>query len=282
MVIIIRLMGGVGNQMFQYALGKVMALSLNRKLVIETGLLKGTKLSSGITPRNFDLDIFNIDLEFFDLDLHVKKNDKVYSIDEIGFRYDPNLFELIKSINHSVMLTGYWQSYKYLEIFNNVIKTDFTIKAPLINHWEELSKQILSTESIMLNVRRTDYLQKLHYHGVVTKKYLQKAISLVKTKIPDPYFFIFSDDINWCKENIGLKRNIFFVDEKYYDNKYQFYLKLMTLCKHFILSNSSFAWWSAYLGAGSKSIVILPKEWFKVDINTTDLTPVSWIKLSMY
>ena len=275
-------MGGVGNQMFQYALGRVMALSLNRKLVIETSMLKATKLDTGITQRNFDLDIFNIDLEFFDLNIHVKKNEKVYSISELGFEHDPNLIELIKSINHSVILTGYWQSYKYLETFSNIIKTDFKIKSQLINHWEELSKQILSTESVMLNVRRSDYLLKLDYHGVVTKRYLQKAISLIKSKVLHPYFFIFWDDINWCKENIGLKSNIFFVDEKYYDEKYQFYLKLMTLCKHFILSNSSFAWWSAYLGAGTESIVISPKEWFKVDINTSDLTPASWIKLSMY
>jgi len=282
MIIIIRLLGGVGNQMFQYALGRVLSLALNRQLFIETSLLEAAKSTPGFTARNFDLDMFDIRLDLLNIEKHIKVDDKIYSITEKSFEYDENLFELVKTIDHPVMLSGHWQSYKYLELFNKTIKKDFKLNLKLTEHWLELSRLISSTESVMINVRRTDYLLKQDYHGVVTNQYLTAAINIIKTKITNPYFFIFSDDITWCKENIPLSSNIFFVDNKYYDEKYQRYLQLMCSCNHFILSNSSFAWWSAYLGSGKKSIVIAPKEWFTVDINTRDLTPKSWIRLSMY
>src|SRR5690606_984256 len=144
----------------------------------------------------------------------------------------------------------------------------------------ELLHTIKSTESIMLNVRRGDYLQKLDYHGVVNKKYIEKSIAIMKDYHSNAFFFIFSDDIPWCLANIVERKNIFFLDESFYDPKYENYFMLMRSCKHFIISNSTFCWWAAWLSENPRKIVIAPKDWFATDkLNADDLIPPSWIQL---
>jgi hypothetical protein len=116
------------------------------------------------------------------------------------------------------------------------------------------------------------------FHGVMGNDYIMRAVDIIESKIENPTYFIFSDDVEWCKENIHLK-NMKIVDHSYAGEKFNYYLQLMISCKHFIIPNSSFAWWSAWLNTNSDKIVIAPKNWFNVDIDTSDLIPDNWIRI---
>lgn len=138
--------------------------------------------------------------------------------------------------------------------------------------------KIKSSNSVLLNVRRTDYLN-THYHGVMDKEYLEKGIEIIKSKIEKPYFFLFSDDIEWCKENLKYE-DMTIVDHSYKGDRFSYYLQLMMNCKNFIIPNSSFAWWAAWLNNDDDKVVICPKNWFTDSkIDTSDLIPENWIRI---
>jgi hypothetical protein len=110
--------------------------------------------------------------------------------------------------------------------------------------------------------------------------YLEKAKKIIESKISDPHYFVFSDDIFWCEKNIKFP-NMFLVDHSYKGRKFEYYLQLMSQCKHFIIPNSTFAWWGAWLNNDNNKLVIAPSKWFtNCDINTKDLIPFkNWIRI---
>ncbi|ETZ23860.1 alpha-1,2-fucosyltransferase [Pedobacter sp. V48] len=287
-MVIVNLIGGVGNQMFQYCFGRYLSVLTNQELFLNINIY-----SAGNSDRNYDLDIFRL-TKFKDGDaekaLEYLKHSNIPAIhiNERFFHYNKDLIKslqckLIESFGNQIphlIISGYWQSEKYFRKIEGLIKEDFTFCNPLYGKWELLNKQIVHSESVMINVRRGDYLQKLDYHGVVDIDYINSAIELMNERVSNPKFFIFSDDILWCKNNIPQIENVIFVDEQYYDPKYQYYLQLMKNCKYFIISNSTFAWWSAWLAPYKNKIVIAPKKWFiSKDLNTKDLFPEKWINI---
>jgi hypothetical protein len=280
-MIILNLMGGVGNQMFQYAFGKALSVKYNLPLALDT-----TIYSSGNSNRSFDLEIFEIkDYRLTSAFAIIKSSNgrNICAVNERIFEYDSKLIQeidkfLVLEASPILVIIGYWQSCQYFEAIHKQIKIEFNQKKHFSGKWLELSKQIEMTDAVMINVRRGDYLNRLDYHGVVTVDYLNSAMRYLLRIVPTATFYVFSDDIPWCKKKLTDYQQFFFVDETYYDFKYQLYFKLMTMCKHFIISNSTFAWWSAWLGADDKSLVIYPKKWFTVPgINTKDLFPSDWI-----
>ncbi|WP_053003503.1 alpha-1,2-fucosyltransferase [Sphingobacterium sp. Ag1] len=286
-MIIVNLMGGVGNQMFQYALGRYLSVLSDQDLFLNTNIY-----DTGQSNRNFDLDIFKLskqvqgDIEKA-LDI-LSVNSPVVQLNERFFHYDLMQINQVKKLFLSksekfkphVILTGYWQSDKYFNEIEYILREDFHFNNPLYGKWSALNEEILATNSIMINIRRGDYLKKLNYHGVVDLYYINAAIKLIKERVDNPKFYVFSDDMDWCQSNIVNNENMVFVGEEYYDSKYQFYLQLMKNCKHFVISNSSFSWWSAWLSSSKNKIVIAPKKWFVVDhLDTIDLIPSDWITI---
>jgi hypothetical protein len=145
-------------------------------------------------------------------------------------------------------------------------------------HTLSLLTNIRESNSVMINVRRADYLN-TDFHGVFGMDYINSAVKIVESKVENPKYFIFSDDIEWCIENIDLP-NMTIVNHSYKGPKFSHYLQLMMNCKHFIIPNSSFAWWSACLNQNTDKIVIAPKRWFnRDDINTIDLIPDNWLRI---
>ncbi|WP_256007516.1 alpha-1,2-fucosyltransferase [Pedobacter deserti] len=276
------LKGGLGNQMFQYAFGRFISERYATPLFLNTKIY-----DEGRSNRGFDLDVFRLSKCTAGHESFIQRpviETNILFINERYFHFDPSHVEYLDTIwdikTKLIVLTGYWQSYKYFAPIENNIRFDFTLTASPADRWLRLLHLIKDSESIMINVRRTDYLLKLEYHGVVSTEYLTQAIAIIKQKIRQPKYFIFSDDIPWCRKYLGHIKEAIFVDETYYDVKYQLYFQLMTNCKHFILSNSSFCWWAAWLGATSNSIVIYPKKWFAVPhLDIKDLTPLSWTGL---
>lgn len=279
-MIIVTLMGGMGNQMFQYALGRSLSLKYNTELKIDLSFLKRRDMGPGFVYRDYDLDLFKVAEDF---DINPTSN--VMRADEPHFHYSQDMMNAISQILPSMtnlQLNGYWQTPKYFNDFERIIRLDFQFKDKVEDSdnksIREMYNLIKNTNSVMINVRRADYLNS-NFHGVMGNDFIMNGVEIIKSKVENPHFFIFSDDIEWCKENIKLD-NMTLVDHNYKGHKFGYYLQLMSTCKHFIIPNSTFAWWGAWLNNNPDKIVIAPKQWFTDNnINTNDIIPSDWIRI---
>ena len=271
MNVVVKLMGGLGNQMFQYAFGKNISNITGRKLILDTSFLDNKNREPGFVYRDFDLDVFNLNVEVVS-----SFSEPVEYIQE-----DWNLLhvfqsELVeKSINSNsknLYIDGYWQSPYY---FNNSI-IDFKNFIFGIEHNSiELMNDILNSNSLMINVRRTDFVSN-SFLGCLGRDYIEKALGHIKDS--DYKCFIFSDDPEWCQENLSDLGIVVGHEHKGY--KFSNYLQLMSLCKLFIIPNSSFAWWSAYL-SNSKTNVFYPEKWVNgYPHKIKNLCPNDWISIN--
>ena len=290
-MIIVKLSGGLGNQLFQYALGRSMA---EREKTIFKIDLYSCKKQINITPRQYELSPFNVQENFstpqeneifcggkFNIFLR-----KVLNKVQFNFYLNNNIIEKKYNFNSSVLnlkgscyLDGYWQTEKYFFDIKNIIKSEFTLKEKYNNLNVQLVEKIVNCNSVSIHIRRGDYIsdQKINnYHGVCSLDYYHKAINLISKKYSDLTFFIFSDDLKWCKKNLKINWPVVFIEgNKNYED-----LILMSKCHHNIIANSSFSWWGAWLNNNPDKIVIAPKQWFvNKSINTEDLIPESWIKI---
>jgi hypothetical protein len=142
--------------------------------------------------------------------------------------------------------------------------------------------EISQTNSVSIHVRRGDFLNANNinlFGDVCTKAYFEKAIELIESKVNNPHFFVFSNDLEWVKENLIIN-NVNYVDCNSGKNSWKD-MYLMSLCKHNIISNSTFSWWGAWLNKHANKIVISPNRFLKND-TVTDVYPESWIKISEY
>lgn len=299
-MIIVQLIGGIGNQMFQYACGRHLSLLNNTELKLDLSFLENrVPFKKGFVFRNYDLDIFNIKATIAtssDIPLypsHWKINSiphrlyNLYGIRTKGYKYmlerKLNSYNLmlyndkILKKRGNIYLAGYWACPKYFDTIKDIIKNDFSFKKELPFNCIALKEKITSCNSVCINVRRKEFLvvKAMGFHGI---DYIQKAVDLIARRISNPVFYIFSDDMDWCSKNIKLNFSAFFVGEEYYGEKYGDYLQLMILCKHFIISNSSYAWWAAWLSKSKDKIVVTPTKLFN-DFNDSDLIPEDWVRV---
>lgn len=291
-MIITKLVGGLGNQMFQYAAGRAVAHRSNMPLKLDITYFETFKL------RSYQLGCFNIledfasteDIERFKLHrrqavafVYYKIRAKLLPwyrqklIKQQGFSYDPDIFKIKKS----AYLDGYWQSEKYFADISDIIHREFTIKHKPNDINSQMLAKIDNVNSVSLHIRRGDYVnnkESYDFHGVCSLDYYKKSIKVIISQVHNPIFFIFSDDIEWAKTNLKIEYPLVFIDNNY-NNDYED-LRLMSNCKHNIISNSSFSWWAAWLNRNPNKIVLAPKRWFaNQNINTKDLIPESWIKI---
>lgn len=289
-MVIIKLQGGLGNQLFQYAVGRVLSYKNNTMLKID---LSNYNSQINITPRQYELALFDVEENFSTPEeskkikgpvlynifkkiinkLHFKLSSSGY-IFERNFNFDSTIL----SLKGDIYLDGYWQSWKYFDDYSDIIKKNFTLKSKYLNEVDkDLLNQIENSNSVAIHVRRGDYINNNNINklfGVCDKSYYNCAIEFVKNKISNPKFFIFSDDPDWCSKEFG---DNFFIISKHKDWQ-DFWL--MSKCKNQIIANSSFSWWAAYLNDNIKKIVIAPQKWFSgIDVNIDDRIPKNWIKL---
>lgn len=287
-MIIIRLAGGLGNQMFQYAMGLSLSKRLNQKFKLDTSFLLDRKPRENFVFRDYDLDIFNLEINNFEGLINYSPNKFVKNINkflpnkyksifsENSFEYQ-NYFEKISKNN--IYLEGYWQSPRYFQSIKNDIINSFKIKVEHDEKVNELLNEIKSIESVCLNVRRGDFVNN-PFHGTMGVDYYTASIMKLKNMIGEKFkIFVFSDDIEWCIENLQFTSPVYFVKHEFKGFKFSSYFHLMTNCKHFIIPNSSFAWWAAYLSPDNNKIIITPQKWFNTDIDTNDLIPDTWIRI---
>lgn len=278
----IRIMGGLGNQLFQYALGRSLEINCGAEIFFNTTSID---LKSG---RKFMLDQFNTrmnigpwDVEKGFLNQFINIIKGTFYIKENRMQFIPSLFCKIKN-GGNFYLEGYWQTEKYFQSIREQLLTEITLKDQYSEKARAISDSIFSTTSVSLHLRRGDYITNPNYnkiHGVCSIEYYQEAIKRIEQKIPNPYFFVFSDDIEWVKENLThTMKNVTFVSGRNFRDEEE--LLLMSECKHNIIANSSFSWWAAWLNKNNDKIVIAPKEWFKVSFSgIKDIIPISWTQI---
>ena len=189
--------------------------------------------------------------------------------------------QILNSPNN-ILLDGYWQSEKYFADITDILRREFVVRYQQDTQSQKVANQIKSTESISLHVRRTDYVQNTltnQIHGTCDQDYYDRAVSYIGERVINPHFFIFSDEPEWARSNLKLRFPMTIVDCNDASRNYED-LRLMSMCRHNIIANSSFSWWAAWLNPNSNKIVIAPQKWFNDDTrNTKDLIPDQWIKL---
>lgn len=272
-----KLIGGLGNQMFQYAAGRRLSYVHNTPLQLDISDLKRLK------TRKYELDCFNIKGEIIERqnnDLFGKIVKRLTNRENIYFEKNFRFDRAILNLPDNVTLVGYWQSEKYFSDIEGIIRKELNFKHSPIGKIRSILRKVRSSESVAIHFRRTDYIDNkkfFYYHGVCSLDYYQKAISLIAERLKSPEFFIFSDDLPWVKRNLKIEHPAFFVDlnDKDYED-----LRLMSSCRHQIIANSTFSWWGAWLNENKHKIVVCPKNWFRnKSINTEDLIPYTWIRI---
>ncbi|MDB5228745.1 MAG: alpha,2-fucosyltransferase [Bacteroidota bacterium] len=287
-MIVVRLMGGLGNQLFQYAAGRHLAHLNNTELYADISFLKSQEYT---TPRYYELGAFNVACTVADDKMLDKFNNsdfskkervlthllsfgknKKYKFDEYGF--DENLLEL----RGNFYIRGYFQSEKYFRGINDIIRRELTIKEEFIPKDTQLIEQIKNTNSIAIHIRRGDYIRNLssmEAHGLCSKDYYAKSIEFMKREVgEDVHFYLFTDDEAWVKNEMKWNINSTLISGK--TTVEDFYL--MNLCKHNIIANSTFSWWAAWLNNHPAKKVIAPKHWTNnLQTEFIELVPKNWI-----
>ena len=270
-MIYVELCGGLGNQLFQYAIGRYFSIKYDTGLIFNIRNLKNFS-----TKRSYHLKNFNIDCKT------TKSVNNVNIVFERTFHYNPEIEVIVKNNSY---LKGYWQSEKYFKSARNVILQELTPKIKLSPLYYKYKDKINETLSVGIHIRRTDYLLKgnFEFHGVCSLEYYQNAINYIKHKINDiPTLFVFSDDISWAKDNfkkIGYS-TYFVTSETNVLNTQIDELLLMSLCKHNIIANSTFSWWAAWINQNVNKIVMAPKNWFSNNrVNSKDIFLSEWVKI---
>ena len=283
--------------MFQYACGRALSLKRNVPLALDLTFLSDRTPMPLLRPhfvfRNFDLDVFNIDAhiaEPSDIPWHARKffSGKLSLVIDAILRKVPVLrgweksyrfSSKISSLVPNAYLSGFWQSEKYFSAAVDVIRKDFTLKNPLSERSQELFDEIRNTESLCMHVRRSDIAAKL-FHGTVDADYYARGISCILKDRPIGKIYVFSDDMEWCKQNLQFPHPTMFVGPEYSGKKGEEHLLLMSACKNFVIPNSTFSWWAARLSNNPDKIVVAPKNFLgSKRINTQDLIPESWVRL---
>jgi hypothetical protein len=292
-LIITQLLGGLGNQMFQYAAGRALALRNETALALDISGFESYGLHQGFELQRVFRGPFEV---ASDSDIRkvlgwqspagirrilarrpFARLFRTRLTVEPHFQYWPG----IQSLPRDSYLSGYWQSERYFADAATQIRADFTFRLPLDKENAVLAEQIKQQDSVSLHVRRGDYASNPKTsatHGLCSLEYYQAAIRHVAERVPQPRFYIFSDDIAWVRANLKIKLPCVHVQHNRRAESYND-MRLMSLCRHHIIANSSFSWWGAWLDQGTDKIVVAPQQWFARQTDVRDLFPAGWVTL---
>ncbi len=217
---------------------------------------------TGNTFRKYSLGAFNTPLLFSS-----PESPKIW---EKSLRYDESLLD----VKFGTVI-GYFQSEKYFDSISHIVRREFVFRESLNREYAMgMYQEICSTpNSIALHVRRQDYVALQQFHGLVPLGYYNEGIARIRATYPDSQVFVFSDDINWCIENV--EGSIVLGTTEYED------MQLMAACQHAVIANSSFSWWGAWLGDNKPDrVVVAPQRWFTdPNMDSTDIVPDRWVRL---
>lgn len=292
-MIISNLFGGLGNQMFQYAVCRSLALRNSTTFRLDVTRVESYDVHQGFELHRVfagpmeiasETDIQNIlGWQSSPTIRRILMRQKLTVFRRQGLVVEPH-FEYwagLSSAPRDSYLVGYWQSEKYFKDVEQIIRADLTFRTPLSAQNEQIANLMAQGSAVSLHVRRGDYVSNPKTnatHGTCSLEYYQAAIRCMADKVGSPQFYIFSDDIQWVKEHLKLEFPCLYIEHNTGNESYND-MRLMSLCQHHIIANSSFSWWGAWLNASEEKLVIAPQKWFVNDRFTKDLYPDSWVKL---
>jgi Glycosyl transferase family 11 len=276
-MITVKLHGGLGNQLFQYAFAKALAKHLNTDFEFDDSFY-----AQNITRTNH---LFDFDINYTISESKppkwpwlLKRLSRGVGLKSYIAEPRFGFTDVSKQIKGDVFLDGYWQSERYFQAIQTEIRRDFsTFRQPISQTALPILAQIKATNSVCVHARRGDYLTNKRY-VVLEMDYYRRAIKTLSSQFTNLHFFVFSDDIDWCKVNFEADCNCTFVS----DNQ-RFMLRdefeMMQNCQHHITANSTLSWWAAWLNKNHVKVVICPQKWFFDAKSTQDLIPQTWIQL---
>jgi hypothetical protein len=297
--VIVKLKGGMGNQMFQYAFGRMLEHSAKKAGHPISIHYDTTAYSDPIkkdTKRPYYLDIMNTSaVVASDADALGARNplgpiskvtrkikNKLSTENENVVAFYPHLF----TSPYKNYYEGYWQSEKYFLPIAGEIRQEFTLKAPLGAAAQAMHDRIMADpNAVSIFYRRTDYVGHPTF-DIGEQEYQTRAIARMKELVPNLRFYVMSDDIAWVKAHANLPDDSIFVSSpknevasaKLIPPEEE--MVLASACKHHIIPNSTYAWWGAWLGQNPDKVVIAPKTWANVTTDEyKDITPPAWLRV---
>jgi len=291
MPVIVNVVGGLGNQLFQYAFGRRAAITRGDRLLLDVSFY-----NRQTTNRALRLTQFNIDATL----LHQQELARyspsgtwrrvrrrihrltgwrpVYDgVHEMSnYSYTP---EILTQGKYPIYV-GYWAHPGYIEPIAQAIRAELAFSSPPDAVNQQWLEHIAGRESVSLHVRRGDYLleRNLAYHGVLPLSYYHSAIANITRYVKTPSFYLFSDDPQWVKENLILDYPVFVMEHNGDEQDYED-LRLMSACQHHIIANSTFSWWGAWLSEHAAKRVIAPERWNRDLSARGHIAPDDWILL---
>ena len=289
-MIICKITWGLWNQMFKYAFAKALSLKHWTKIVLDTTGFKQYKL------HKYCLEFFTINPIYADAKMIPRYEDVTFSNKYIAYVWELYIKQLCIQCNpqhyqekqyhfdqsllniSSGYIDWYFQTEKYFIEYEKNIREDFVFAIPPSDDNQEMMSKIHACNSISIHIRRWDYISNTvtnRVHGNCDLLYYEQAIKYIQEKIKNPVFFLFSDDIDWVKENLKIEYESHYIDFNNADKNYED-MRLMSNCKHNIIANSSFSWRWAWLNQNKDKIVIAPQRWFNDHKrNYSDIIPHS-------
>lgn len=299
-MIITRLIGGLGNQMFQYAAALRLAMRHDAVVKFDLSFLED-RTDRGFTLRDFDLVIFNL-AEKAASAREVRKYRRLIEpatrtrLERIADKFSARHFYLEKhqtfqpevlGLPDDTYLEGYFQNERYFGDVGMEIRKHFRLtpdESMLSAETRLLADEIRTAGGTCLHVRRGDYVSNpiaARHHGVCGLEYYRRGLEKLRSLGSSVRVFVFSDDSAWCHENFKPADGFTVVGQEHAGPRASTHLWLMTLCQHFLIANSSFAWWAAWLGQDSNKIVIRPSRWFRApELKDAEICPPSWLEVS--
>ncbi|MDO8793584.1 MAG: alpha-1,2-fucosyltransferase [Vicinamibacterales bacterium] len=273
---------GLGNALFQYALGRALAVRHGRPLILDTSLLFQSP------DWTFDLSCFRLGeqrqrelpywfwcarIEAFRR-LERRGLSPVRYVQESNLRFDADVLQ----VRPPCVLRGYWQSERYFTSVEPQLREELTIVRAQDARSAACQARLQQVPSIGLHVRRGDYLAgpAADHHGTCSLEYYRAALTRIVPALgPNAELFVFSDDIAWARQHIGFNLPTVFVDwnaERNYED-----LRLMSACRALIAANSTFSWWAGWLNPRTDKVVVVPRQWFQEPGVTSDLPGSAWV-----
>jgi len=302
-MIVLKIKGGLGNQLFQYATGRALSIKLNTELKLDLTFFDDPKYSMTYRLHRFNLP-FTIarKVEYSHLLSYSSRSIFSRLLKKLGIKIYPfyknshiieeaiyKIFNNNLSYDNDYYIEGWLASENYFKDYRNILLKDLDADILLNNENQNLKEIIINTNSVAVHIRRGEYLTNTFFNSIPII-YYRNAIDIISTKIIDPIFYFFSDDIKWVKNEFSNVSNAIFVEN---NSKFEsFYttvgdiadLMLMRTCKHQIIANSTFSWWGAWLNVNPNKKVYYPALWFnntraQKDFEKNDFIPISWNKV---
>jgi len=297
-VIIVRLKGGLGNQMFQYAAGAALANRLSTTLKFDRSLLDSKEQVYGAVFRDYELAVYDLGISIASKTEIRKYNpDPVSNLGRVSnkikriFRgsrlyiepshaFDPAFFR----VKDDHCIVGAFQSEKYFTEIGGEIRNALTLKKLPAGLSIQASSRISEASCCAVHVRRGDYVTNSLYSkmlGAGSAAYYEAGVKRIMQFNRIDRVLVFSDDMQWCRENLNFGITTEFMDENLCPNDHHVQLHLMSLCNYFVISNSTYSWWAAWLSRSSNKVVIAPAKWFRDDSKEeSDIIPRSWERIN--